>query len=85
MIHFDKVREGRWTCIIFIPQFRGFYCLSFHLKHEGMNYKFADNFKFSSIICDINVFVKRASNIHVYLKKHLGGCRDRLCLTYKDL
>ena len=49
MAHFNKVRACRWIGMIFIPQLHSVYCLSFHLKHEGMNY-FFDNFKISRII-----------------------------------
>ena len=38
LIHLNKTEEGRWKSMIFIPQFHNIYCLSFHLKHEGMNY-----------------------------------------------
>ena len=82
MIHFNKVREGRWIGMNFIPQFHGIYCLSFHLKHEGMKY-FVDNFKISRMIWNTK-FLKKIS-IHVYPNKVLGGCNDMLLLTYGDM
>ena len=44
MIHLNKTEEGRWTGMIFIPQFHNIDRLSFRLKHEGMDY-IVDNFK----------------------------------------
>ena len=58
MIYFNKTKVGRWTSMIFIPQLHNIYCLSFHLKHEGMNY-IANNFKISRIIGVTNMIVKR--------------------------
>ena len=56
MIHLNKTKEGRWRSKIFIPRFHNIYCLSFHLKHEGMNY-IIDNFKSSRIIVVTNMIV----------------------------
>ena len=84
MMHFNKAEEGRWIGMIFIPHSQSIYCLSFHLKHEGMNYM-ADNFKISRIIAVVNMIVKKISNVLVRPKKCLSKCRDRLQLTYEDL
>ena len=70
--------------MIFILQFHNIYCLSFHLKHEGMNY-IVDNFKSSRIIGVTNLMVEKISNILVCPKKCLSKCRDMLRLTYEDL
>ena len=77
MMHFNKTEAGRWTCMICIPEFHNIYCLSSHLKHEGMNY-IADNFKISRIIGVTNIIVKRISNVLVCPKKCLSKCKDRL-------
>ena len=71
MIHLNKTKEGRWTCIIFIPQFHNIYCLSFHLKHEGMDY-IVGNFKSLNIIGVTYMIAKKISNIHVCTKKNLS-------------
>ena len=84
MIHLNKTEEGRWTGMIFIPHSHNIYCLSFHLKYEGMNY-FVDNFKSSRIIGVTNMVVEKISNIPIFTKKILSKCRDKLQLTYEDL
>ena len=75
MMHFNKTEASRWTGMIFIPQIHNIYCLSFHLKHKGMNY-IADYFKISRIIGVTNMIVKRISNVLVCPKKCLSKCRD---------
>ena len=67
-----------------IPHFHNIYCLSFHLKHEGMNY-IVDNFKISRIIGVTNMIVKRISNVLVHSNKFLSKWRDMLRLTYEYL
>ena len=84
MVQFKKTKAGRWTGMIFIPMLHIIYCLSFHLKHEGMNY-IADHFKISRIIGVTNMIMKKISNALVHLKKCLSKCRDMLWLTYEDL
>ena len=58
IIHLNKIEEGRWKCMIFIPLFHNIYYLSFNLKHEGMKY-IAGNFKISRIIGVTNMIVKK--------------------------
>ena len=60
------------------------YCLSIHLKHEGMDY-IVDNFESSEIVGVTNMIVEKISNILVCPKKCLSKCRDRLRLTYEYL
>ena len=84
MIRLSKTEEGRWTCMILIPQFHNIYCLSFHLNREGMNY-IVDNFKSSRIIGGTNMMVEKISKILVCPKKCLSKCKDRLWLTYEYL
>ena len=80
MLHFNKNNVGRWTGMIFIPRSHNIYCLSFHLKHEGMDYT-VDNFKSSRMIGVTNMVVEKISNIHVCIKKILSKCRDMIRLT----
>ena len=84
MMHFKKIEIGKWTGMTFTPQFHSIYCLSFHLKQEGMNF-IADNFKISRIIWNINMIATKMSDVLVYPKKCLSKCKDRLQLTYEDL
>lgn len=84
MIHLNKTDEGRWKGMVFIPQFHNIYCLSFHLKHEGIDY-IVDNFKSSKIIGVTNILVEKISDIHVCTNKILSKCRNRLRLTCEDL
>ena len=77
MIHFNKIKIG----IILILEFHSIYCLSFCLKHEGMNY-IVDNFKSSRIIWVTNMIVEKISNILVCTKKCLSKCKDKLHLTW---
>ena len=49
MIHLNKIEEGRWTCMTFIPQSHNIYCLYLHLKHEGMDY-IVDNSKVQGLL-----------------------------------
>ena len=67
MIHLNKIKEGRWTGMISIPQSHNIYCLSFHLKHEGMNY-IIGNLKSSRIIGVTNMIVEKISNIPICTK-----------------
>ena len=75
--------EGRLTGMTFIPQSHNIYYLSFHLRHEGMDY-IVDNFKSSRIIGVTNMIVEKIRNIRVCTKKSLSKCRDTLHLTYED-
>ena len=84
MIHLNKVKQGRWKGMTFIPQLHNIYCWSFHLKHEGMD-SIVDNFKSSNIIGGTNMIVEKMSDIPVCTKKSLSKCRDRLRLSYEDL
>ena len=84
MIHLNKTKEGRWPGMTFIPQFHNIYCLSFHLKHERMNY-IIDNFKSSNIMGVTNMIVEKIRNVPICTKKILSKCRDRLWITYKYL
>ena len=68
MMHFNKTEVGRWEDMILIPHLHNIYCLSFHLKHEGMNY-IPGNFKISRIIGVTNIIVKKISNVLVYPKE----------------
>ena len=76
MIHFNKVGEGRWIGMIFIPRFHNIYCLSFHLKYEGMDY-IVDNFKSSMITGVTNMIMEKIRNILVCPKKCLSKCKDK--------
>ena len=71
MIHLNKMEEGRWTGMTFIPQFHNIYCLSSHLKHESMDY-IVENFKSSNIIWVTNMIGENISHILVCTKKRLS-------------
>ena len=62
MIHFNKIDTCRWTCMIFISHCQDIYCLSFHLKCEGMNFV-AHNFKISKIIRDTNMITTKMNEV----------------------
>ena len=82
IIYLNKTEKGRLTCMLFIPQFHNIYCLSFHLKHEGMNY-IVDNFKILRIIGVTNMAVEKISNVLVFPNKCLSKSKDRLWLIYE--
>ena len=84
MIHFNNINTCMWIGMIFIPQFHSIYCLSFHLKHEGINY-LVGNFKISRIIWNTKMSVAKMRDILVYPKKWLGKWKDILWMTYKYL
>ena len=84
MIHLNKTKEGRWTSMTFIPQSHNIYCLSFHLKHEGMDY-IVDNSKISRNIGVTDLIMERIINIPICTKKSSSKCKDRLWLTCEDL
>ena len=84
MIHLNKAKEGRLIGMTFIPQSHNIYCISFHLRHEGMDY-LVENFKISSIIGVTNMIVEKIGDIPACTKKIMSKCRDILRLLYEYL
>ena len=72
MLHLNKEKEGRWIGMTFIPQSHNIYCLSLHLKHEGMDY-IIDNLKSSRIIGVNNMIVEKIRNILLCTNKSLSN------------
>ena len=80
MMHFNKIETSMWAGMIFTPQFHSIYCLSFRLKHEGMNL-IADSFKILKNIEGTNINVPKMKNVLLCTKEYLKRYRNMLQLA----